>query len=494
MSSTPESSRRALFVGWLALLLASVASCAQPPDLTGRPNVLFIFADDQRADTIAALGNPMIRTPTLDRLVAEGFRFSRTYCMGSPHGAVCVPSRAMLHTGRSLFRAPRDMLGVPTIGELAREIGYATFATGKWHNGAEGFRKSFERGKNVLFGGMADHTRVPLRDLADDEFSDERIGDAFSTTLFVDAAVEFLQQHDGERPFFAYVALTAPHDPRDAPPEYLAMYEPDDMPLPPAYMPIHPLDNGWLVGRDENLAGWPRTEEVIRAQTAEYFALISHMDHEIGRLLAALDESGMREDTIIVYAADHGLSLGNHGLLGKQSLYEHSMRAPLMILGDGVPRGEATDELVYLFDLFPTLCDWLGIEPPGDIDGRSLRPIWKGGEYEARDRIFTAFGHSMRALRDDRWKVIRYPKINRTQLFDLASDPHELHNLADDPAHEAELVRLANLMHETRIEFGDGLPLETDQPFPETRDLSDVEREPDQWQPEWIVEKYFRDQ
>ena len=472
-------------------MLAGVAACAQPPDTEGLPNVLFVFADDQRADTIGALGNEVVQTPNLDQLVAEGFRFSRAYCMGSQHGAVCVPSRAMVHTGRHLFRAPHDMLGVPTLGELARARGYATFATGKWHNGPEGFFKSFERGVDVLFGGMSNHRKVPVRDLIDGRFSDERTGDEFSTTLFVDSAIEFLEQHDGERPFFAYVALTAPHDPRQAPTEFLEMYEDDDMPLPPAFMPQHPLDNGWLVCRDEVLAAWPRTEEVIRSQTAEYYALISHMDREIGRLLDAVDRLGLRGETRIVFAADHGLSMGNHGLVGKQNLYEHSMRTNIVVSGEGIPRGESADDMVYLFDLFPTLCGWFDVEPPAGIDGRSLAPVWRGEEREQRDHLFTAFGDVMRAVRDDRWKLIRYPQINRSQLFDLQADPHELVDLAGESEHAEVVARMTELLRSSQAEAGDDLPLQTDDPRPAFFDLTGHPRQPDPWQPRWIVNKYF---
>ena len=179
--------------------------------------------------------------------------------------------------------------------------------------------------------------------------------------MFADAATEFLQNHDGKKPFFAYVAFTAPHDPRQPPPSYRERYYRNLPPAPANFLPQLPFDNGMMRGgRDENLAAWPRTEAVIRDQLAEYYGLITHMDEQIGRILAALEKSGQADNTIIIFAADNGLALGSHGLLGKQSVFEHSMRTPLIIAGPGIPRGKSTRAFTYLLDLFPTLCDVTG--------------------------------------------------------------------------------------------------------------------------------------
>ncbi|MHC5066404.1 MAG: sulfatase-like hydrolase/transferase [Planctomycetota bacterium] len=179
------------------LLLASLA-CSLPaqqsPDAP--PNILLLFADDMRRDTIAALGNPRIQTPNLDRLVREGFTFSNNYCMGSRHGAVCAPSRAMLMSGRYLPRVSDSLEGVVTLGEQLARAGYATFATGKWHNGKDSFQRSFASGRNIMFGGMSDHRRVPIVDLpgGSDRFTETRTAESFSSELFADAAIEFLEK------------------------------------------------------------------------------------------------------------------------------------------------------------------------------------------------------------------------------------------------------------------------------------------------------------
>jgi len=252
---------------FLGKLATGVAAVAAPRALCGnnlvwkRPNILFLLADDQRADTIRAYGNDNILTPNLDRLVARGFSFRRNYCLGSGGGAVCVPSRAMIHSGRSYFNVDSRLRGVKIMPELLRENGYTTFATGKWHNREESFLRGFERGKAVFMGGMADHTRVPVADLSPTgKLVNERTGEEFSSELFTSAAIEFLENYDQDKPFFAYVAFTAPHDPRNPPVKYRKMYYKNRPPLPENFKTQHPFDNGHMVGRDENLAPWPRTE------------------------------------------------------------------------------------------------------------------------------------------------------------------------------------------------------------------------------------------
>ena len=160
----------------LAILALCVIGPAHAQD-ERRPNILFLLADDHRPDAVGAVGNPHIRTPHIDSLAERGFRFERNYCMGSIHGAVCQPSRAMLNTGRTLYRVKMNMGGAPTLGETLREAGYVTFGTGKWHNGGGSFLRSFEHGKNVMLGGMSDHLKVPIQHVQPDgKLSKRRIG------------------------------------------------------------------------------------------------------------------------------------------------------------------------------------------------------------------------------------------------------------------------------------------------------------------------------
>jgi arylsulfatase A-like enzyme len=472
----------------LLALLSGRASAAQ------KPNILFLFADDQRADTIAAHGNPHIKTPNLDRLAAAGFSFRGNYCFGGNSGAVCVPSRAMLMSGKTWFHVDTVSLqGAKLLPEHLQEHGYVTFGAGKWHNGQPSWLRAFQRGRNIFFGGMSDHTKVPLRDLGPDgKLTELRTGDKFSSVLFADAAIEFLRSHDKKKPFFAYVAFTAPHDPRMPPLPYRETYYRNLPPLPANFLPQLPFDNGMMKGgRDENLAPWPRTEAVIRDQLAEYYGLITHLDEQVGRILEALEQTGQADNTLILYAADNGLALGSHGLLGKQNVFEHSMRVPLIVAGPGIPRGKSTQAFTYLLDLFPTLCDTIGIPPPADLEGESLRPLWEGKKDRVRDSVFLPFIQIQRAVRNDRWKLICYPKIGHMQLFDLQSDPDEKTNLIDRSENAAHVGRLLKLMKQWQAKVGDTLELPTENKPPEKVDLTGRKRDPDQWQPEWIRKKYF---
>ena len=489
-----EASRRV----FLKRFAAGLAALAVPGTLSGgntawrRPNILFLLADDQRADTIGAYGNSHIKTPNLDKLVASGFSFRRNYCLGSNGGAVCVPSRAMIHSGRSYFNVDSKMTGVKIMPEVLGENGYTTFATGKWHNRQESFLRGFQKGKAVFFGGMADHTKVPVVDLSPEgKLVNKRTGEKFSSELFTNAAIEFLENYREDKPFFAYVAFTAPHDPRNPPVKYRRMYYENRPPLPKNFMPQHPFDNGHMVGRDESLAAWPRTEDVVRDQLAEYYGLITHLDEHIGRILKALRNSGHAENTIIIYAADHGLAVGSHGLLGKQSVYEHSMGCPLIFAGPGIPKGKSTQAFSYLLDIFPTVCSLTGTQVPSDVEGKNLRPIWEGKASKVRDAVFLSFSKIQRSVRDERWKLIRYPKIDHTQLFDLQDDPHELHNLAKDPAQAGRVQRMLGLLARCQQKVGDDLPLTVPAPSPMEIDLTGRERKPDRWQPQWIRRKYF---
>jgi arylsulfatase A-like enzyme len=476
---------RALLV---AALLASTA-VADPPK---RPNVLILFADDQRADTIAAWGNTHIRTPNLDRLAARGTSFRNNYCFGSNSGAVCVPSRAMLMTGKTWFDVKHNLDGATLLPEVLRQAGYATFATGKWHNGEPSFLRAFPEARSVFFGGMADHTKVPVCDVAEGKVVNKHVATKFSSEEFADQAIRFIEDRKGEKPFFCYVAFTQPHDPRNPPEKYRQIYYQNRPPLPGNFRPLPAFDNGMIKGvRDEDLAPFPRTKEVISDQLCEYYGHITYLDEQVGRILDALAKSGHDKDTLVVYAADHGLAMGSHGLLGKQNVYEHSMKCPLIVAGPGVKAGQSTTAFSYLLDLFPSICDAAGIKPLAGFAGHSLRPIWSGETTSVRDSAFLPFLGLMRAVRDERWKLIVYPPINYRELFDLKADPDETKNLADDPANAATIERLTRLMKEWQEKVGDKQPLAVAKPKSKDIRFDGYVRKADQWQPEWVRKKYF---
>ncbi len=449
-----------------------------------KPNVLFLFTDDQRFDTINALGNDAIKTPNMDRLVEEGVAFTNSHIMGGSCAAVCMPSRAMMLTGRNLFGIAGNGEEIPaeheTIPQTFLKNGYEAYGTGKWHNGTESYTRSFSKGSNIFFGGMDDHWNVPVCDyqpdgqypnpqpdrfdtgtgemMTIDKIYERHESGKHSTELFVDGTLDFLSGY-GDNPFFAYVSFMAPHDPRNMPRKYLEMYDYRDLKLPDSFLPRHPFDNGELLVRDEKLAKWPRDPKEIKRHIADYYAMISHIDAEVGRLLDHLDEQGQLDNTIIILAGDNGLALGRHGLMGKQNLYDHSLRVPLIFRGPGIPEGKEVDTLCYLQDIFPTLCQLTDIPIPNTVQGRSLLPAMKENNSEVRKRLLCAYRDLQRSIRTEGYKLIEYmvEGKRRTQLFNLEEDPEELQDLSKNPESEDKLKELRNEMRSLQKEMNDPL-------------------------------------
>ncbi|MFM1878085.1 MAG: hypothetical protein RLZZ241_951 [Bacteroidota bacterium] len=471
--------------------------CSPIPDTPipqNRPNILLIFADDQRADALGASGNPYIQTPNLDRLAQEGVRFSNSYVMGGHHGAICAPSRAMLLSGKSLFHVYDRLDGVLTLPKYLSENGYQTFATGKWHNGGPSFEANFQQGKAIMLGGMSDHFKVPLQDLQDNGTFGERYEKSFSTDIFADAALEFLEQYNSgpkEKPFFCYLAFTAPHDPRSPHETYQQAYRDSAIPVPGNFKALHPFRFDDFNVRDETLAPWPRTPEIIQSSLADYYALIEHLDHRVGEIIATLKDKELFDNTLIIYAADNGLAIGSHGLLGKQNLYEHSTRVPLILSGPGIPKGQTTEALVYLYDLFPTLLEYLSLPHPEGLDGKSLMPVLLQEKIQIRPSLYTAYRNTVRAIRDTEWKLIYYPQINHHQLFNLRQDPLEIKNLAYESSYQIKVQEMMRQMEASGIATSDTLNLYPKKIGPKAYDYRELRQIPDQWQPQYTLNKYF---
>lgn len=400
------------------------------------PSVLLINADDQRWDTIGALGNREVRTPNLDRLVARGTVFQNHYCQGSMIGAVCLPSRTQLMTGRSVFRIPdrnQKSDGYPLMAKAFEKAGYTTFHVGK-------------RGNTYVPASEAFQTAIYAEQLTQDRAEQSR--------MHADAVIRFLKGRKPEEPFLAYMAPPVPHDPRVAPKQFMDMYDPSRITLPKNFMPEHPFDNGELKVRDEMLAAFPRTPQEMRRHLADYYATITCLDHEVGRVLQTLDETGRASNTIVVYTSDQGLAVGGcHGLMGKQNLYEH-VKPPLIFAGPGIGKGRKV-ALSYMMDLFPTLCDLSGVVVPDGVEGSSLAPVLRGQATGVRDSLFAIYRDCQRMVRDDRWKLMWYPKIGRFQLFDLRNDPAELRDLSTQASAASHVERLKKRMAELQDKFDD---------------------------------------
>lgn len=464
-----------------------------------KPNILFILTDDQRFDTIHALGNEQIKTPNLDRLAREGTAFTNAHIPSGTVGAVCMPSRAMLNSGRTLYHLCDEGAEIPpshkTLPETLRENGYTTCGIGKWHNGPGSYARSFCDGAEIFFGGMWDHWNVPTYEF-DPSGKYDRMARAsisacydnstslhrathitlgrHSTDLFSERAMDWLRGYQGEDPFYLYLSFMAPHDPRTMPEEFQHMYDPKDIPLPPNFAGMH-FDFGVYDMRDEILAKYPRQEDEVRRHIADYYAMISHLDWRIGQVLDCLRERGMYENTIIVFSGDNGLAIGQHGLMGKQNCYDHSIRVPLILAGPGIPRGQVRDGYLYLLDVFPTLCTLAGCEVPASVEGLDFSCMLHDPDAAVRDTLYAGYADKIRCVKDKRYKLIeyRYKKARivseqgegegregllvettpMTQLFDLQSDPYETVNLAERPGHRKEVECLREEMRRFRDEW-----------------------------------------
>ncbi|MCY9512606.1 sulfatase-like hydrolase/transferase [Paenibacillus apiarius] len=446
-------------------------------DSARKPNIVFMVADDHRYESIRAHGNKEVETPTLDKLSKRGVSFQSTNIIGGMDGAVCAPCRACLNTGSSIFGAtvkqdlgdtmekltiaPRKV----TMAEAFRQNGYYSYAVGKWHNDKASFNRSFCGGNQIFFGGMSDHRQVPVYsyDPTGAYAADMRkIETTFSTELFANEAASFIRSYEREEPFFLYVAFTSPHDPRTAPEPYASQYDANALQLPANYAAEHPFDNGEMHVRDEGLAALPRDPGEVRQHIADYYAMITHQDAQMGRIVQSLDDSGRLQDTIIVYTSDHGLAVGQHGLMGKQNLYEHSIRIPWLMAGPGVPERESVGGQVFQMDIMPTLCDVAGIDIPASVEGRSMKPLMNGNEGEGRETVYSLYKDTQRMVKDGHWKLIRYRRsawshegTDTLQLFDLTNDPAETRNLAHEPGMEQHLERLQQEMEQWMRRVGD---------------------------------------
>ncbi|MFO0975069.1 MAG: sulfatase-like hydrolase/transferase [Planctomycetaceae bacterium] len=428
-----------------------------------RPNIVLIFADDQRADTIAALGNPAIRTPNLDRLVQRGLSFDRAYMQGGMHGATCMPSRAMLLSGQNLFHIDEKLQQSTTWPEAFRRSGYDVFASGKWHNGDESLGRIFPHAKSMFTGGMTNPLQAKLRNVVDGKVQPAELSPKHACEAFTDEVISFIRREHSS-PFLAYLPFDGPHDPHIVPDDFPVQYSSDKIPVPPNFLAQHAWNNGEMTVRDEQLLPWPRTEHDVQVMLAEYYRYISYLDVQIGRVLDAVESSPQSENTIIIFTADSGVARGSHGLIGKQNLYEHSVRVPLVIAGPGIVQNRRTNAMCYLFDLFPTLGARCGVESPNSGDGMDLNPVLANPDLPARTSLMFAYRDVQRAVTDGEWKLIRYPKIDRTQLFHLTMDPAEKDNLAGrEDTREVE-TRLFRLLQAEMKANGDGAMLAVEKP------------------------------
>lgn len=442
----------------LTAIIASLPALSLPgaEARSSRPNILFLFADDQRYDTLSCAGHPIVQTPTIDRLASEGVRFENAFVTT----AVCWVSRAVVLTGQwARSHAQRDSIPVVTPKALAtvfpvelRKAGYRTGHFGKWHMMApQGFHPEDQ------FDEFEAITRNPyFKTLADGTKRHE-------TDLVGDKGIEFIKAQSKDQPFCLNLWFNAAHaednDHRPGiglypwPPSVDGMYEDRSIPPPrlgdAAIYDAHPQFLKDSINRERFFWGYD-TPEKYETNVRAYYRMISGIDHAISRVLAALKEAGLAENTIIVYSADNGYYLGDRGFQGKWSHYDESLRVPLVIYDPRVPkqgRGKVRSEMVLNVDLAPTFLDWAGVKRPSNYEGSSLAKLVTGAsEGPWRTHFFCehldlAPTLTWEGVRDQRYVYARYfdQKPAFEFLHDLKSDRDELKNLAADPAH-AELL------------------------------------------------------
>ncbi|MHC5028553.1 MAG: sulfatase-like hydrolase/transferase [Planctomycetota bacterium] len=425
-----------LVVNWSAV--AGDASCAT------RPNILFIIVDDQSPfDLRAYTPDSALETPVIDRLAAQGMTLDGAYHMGSWSGAVCTPSRHMVMSGRTVWHLPRNGIrGVganplcppdladSTLAAVFNRAGYDTMRTCKNGNSYKAANEQF----------------TVRRDATKRKASPEE-GSAWHAEQVL-AYLDERESANDDDPFLIYFGFSHPHDPRWASDELVAKYgahnteipetaNPAAPPLPPNYLPAHPFPHGHPGLRDEvKVQGVMerRDEPTIRNEIGRQFACSDNIDTQIGRVLARLEAMDELDNTYIVYTSDHGMAIGRHGLQGKQNLYEHTWRVPMIVVGPGIAAGSRAQGNVYLLDVLGTLCDLAGIEAPATFEGTSFRPVLEGRSETVRDVLYGVYcggtKPGMRCVRKGKWKLIKYDTmdgdVRETQLFDLSRNPDEL--------------------------------------------------------------------
>jgi arylsulfatase A-like enzyme len=438
-----------------------------------KPNILFVFADDMSLDTIGALGKYNCKTPHLDKLMERGASFTHSYNMGAWGGAVCTASRTMLNTGAFVNRCQSTLKSKATWSQYMKKAGYTTYMTGKWHVKAD-TSKVFDITKDVR-GGMPkgsgyNRPLSPEHHAAGWKPWDKSQGGFWQggthwSEVVANNTIEFLETaKKDEHPFFMYIAFNATHDPRQSPKEYIDMYPLDSIKVPKNFLSNYPYDVA--IGcnptklRDERLMPSPRTEYAVKVHRQEYFAIATHMDAQIGRIFEALEKSGEADNTYVIFTADHGLSVGHHGLVGKQSMYDHSMRVPFFIMGPGIKAGTKFDMPIYLQDAMATALDIADVEKPAHVEFNSVLPLIEGKKKVQYEEIYGKYIDNQRMIAKGDYKLIMYPKAQVTRLFNTTKDPDEMNDLAMNPEYAVTMAKLKANFLELQKSMGDTLDVD----------------------------------
>ena len=465
--------------GSIALLptIGCLCSTSTVPSVS-KPNILFLFSDDQALTALHAAGNKDIHTPNLDRLAKRGILFTNAHNQGAWSGAVCVASRCMLNTGQFLWNAHKTEESIKNgqdyqlWPELMKKAGYKTYFSGKWHT-IKNPPDIFDVAKHLRPGMPTDSPEGynrPVQGVDDpwkpwkEEYGGHWKGGKHWTEVLGDDTLDFLDDAEQQdKPFFMYLAFSAPHDPRQSPKKYVDMHPLDKISMPENFLPEYPYNEQIESGRnlrDERLAPFPRTEYAVKVHRQEYYAIVTHLDAQVGRILDKLEQSGLDKNTYIFFTSDHGLAVGEHGLMGKQNLFEDSIKPPLIVCGPGVPKGKKTNQLAYLQDVMPTSLELAEQPIPDSVQFKSLLPAIRSCGKDTRyDTIVGGYTNSQRMIKDTRYKLLMFPNVPKVLLFDFKKDPHEMNDLADQPKYRETMKQLfAEFQRQQKI-AGDHLDL-----------------------------------
>ena len=419
-----------------------------------KTHVIFILTDDQGIWAAGCYGNPEIRTPNIDRLAAEGMRFDNFF-VATP---VCSPSRATFLTGRipsqhGVHDWIRDGNVPPNVAQyiedevcstdVLAEHGWTCGISGKWHLGASQIPQHGFAHWYVHQKGGGPYYNAPM--VRDGKLIDEP---GYVTDKITDDALEFLAEHAHDQaPFYLSVHYTAPHSPWDCHPQDIVDSYDDCSFASCPQEPKHP----WATSLTDRCLG---NREMLKG----YFAAVTAMDMNVGRILDKLDELGIRQETLVVFVSDNGFSCGHHGFWGKgngtspRNMYENSIRVPFVASQPGrIPSGCVQDALVSAYDFMPTLLEYLGLPLPEGrrIVGQSFLPALLGQRDEGREHvvIYDEYGDT-RMIRTREWKYVqRYP-AGPNELWDLVNDPEERHNAIDDPGQAARTGEMSRMLEE----------------------------------------------
>jgi arylsulfatase A-like enzyme len=454
------------------------SSVADGENAVDKPNILLILTDDQAYNTIHALGGNEIFTPHLDSLVYAGVTFTNTFNMGSWQGAVCTASRTMLLTGLPLWEAQLsekkidDIIATTGIWvQHLKVAGYETYMSGKWQ-GRTDVKVLFDHVLHANTSGPNQSPEGYNRPLSPTDSLwqpwNEKFGGFWkggkhwSEVLGDDAVVHFEEIAKKATPFFMYLSFNAPHDPRQAPKEFVDRYPLDKISLPANYLDDYPYKEkigSGVDSRDEKLAPFPRTPYAVKKNIQEYYAIISHMDEQIGRILRALARSGKLNNTYVFFTSDHGLAVGHHGLMGKQNMFEHSIRVPLVVSGPGIPKGEKRDQQIYFQDIMATTYELAGVKKPDHVYFNSILPIVKNRKSRGYPEIYGGYMDLQRMVRTKHYKLIVYPKAPKVLLFDLKKDPDEIRDVSNEGSYKIVLQDMKDRLVRQQAKLKDTLDL-----------------------------------